>query len=267
MSYILRLYRAHFWVELSIQFQYRVAMFIWMIGLVITPVVYMVVWITVADSNGGTVQGMSPNLFAGYFISAMMVNQLTYTWIMWEYDYIIRQGQLSALLLRPHHPIHKDIAENLSFKVLTFVVMIPIVGGLIWFFKPQFGGSGVQLIALVPAIIFAFLIQFLYGWTIAIMAFWTNRVSAVNRIYFLGKAFLAGQVAPLFLLPPSLETFASFTPYRWMIAFPVDLIMGWVDGPQIWYGLSIQLFWVVFGLVLSQLVWRAGIKKYGAFGA
>jgi len=48
---------------------------------------------------------------------------MTFTWIMWEYDYRIREGLLSPVLLRPVHPIHADIADNISSKLVTLPVM------------------------------------------------------------------------------------------------------------------------------------------------
>lgn len=267
MIYLLNVYKAELKVKFALWLQYRAAMIIWMIGLVITPLVYLMVWTTVSNGNGGAVDGISTAQFAGYFISMMVVNQLTYTWIMWEYDYEIRQGRLSPKLLRPFHPIHEDIAENLTYKVLTFMVIIPIALFLSWLFKPSFEATLGQRLAFLLSVLFAFLIQFLSGWTVAILAFWTNRVSAINRIYFLGKLFLSGQMAPLILLPPFLETAATYTPYRWMLSFPVELFMGWAEGALIWQGLLVQLFWVIFMAVLSQLVWRAGIRRYSAVGA
>ena len=131
LSHLLKIYVAHFKVWIALQFQYRVAMIIWLLGLVIQPIIYMIVWANVAEANGGDVDGLTAGDFAAYFIAAMIVNHLAYTWHMWEYDYIIRQGKLSPRLLRPMHPIHADIAENISFKVLTMIVMVPTTIALI----------------------------------------------------------------------------------------------------------------------------------------
>ena len=267
MVYYLNIYKEQIKIYLSLFFQYRVSMVIWLIGLVITPIVSLSVWSTVAETNGGTIDGFTRGEFAAYFITIMVVNQLTYTWIMWEYDYLIRQGTLSPRLLRPYHPIHQDIAENIAYKLLTSFVMVPITILLILGFRPEFSITGRQLLLFIPALMMGYLIQFLSGWTVAIIAFWTNRVSAVNRIYFFGKLFLAGQIAPLALLPPSLETAATFSPYRWMIAFPSELLLGWESGAMVWQGLLAQFFWVVVLVFVSQIVWRAGIKKYSAVGA
>jgi ABC-2 type transport system permease protein len=50
------------------QFQYRVANYFWMIGMVAEPVIYLIVWSTVADSRGGSVGGFTPGEFAAYYI-------------------------------------------------------------------------------------------------------------------------------------------------------------------------------------------------------
>ena len=52
--------------EIQSQFQYRAANYLWMIGMVAEPVIYLVVWTTIAEEQGGTVQGISVGVFAAY---------------------------------------------------------------------------------------------------------------------------------------------------------------------------------------------------------
>ncbi len=49
------IYRTLFGLELSVMFQYRAAVVIWLLGLVLWPVIHMIVWLTVAESKGGSV--------------------------------------------------------------------------------------------------------------------------------------------------------------------------------------------------------------------
>lgn len=263
----LGIYQAQFKIWTAVQVQYRVAMMIWLIGLIIEPVVYLVVWTNVAAASGGSVGGFDSGGFAAYFIATMIVNHLTFCWHMWEYDYIIRQGQLSARLLRPVHPIHADLAENLSYKVLTSLVVAPTTLVLVLIFKPVWQPQTAQLVAFLPSLIMAFLIQFFLGWTLAMAAFWTTRISAINRIYFLGKLFLAGQLSPLVLLPVWLQTAASISPFRWMLSFPVELLLGRVAGTAVFTGLLAQVAWVVIGVIAVRTMWRAGVRRYSAFGS
>ena len=51
--------------EISTQFQYRAATYMYLLGMVAEPVIYLVVWSTIADSSGGEVNGLTAGDFAG----------------------------------------------------------------------------------------------------------------------------------------------------------------------------------------------------------
>ncbi|HEX6385241.1 MAG TPA: ABC-2 family transporter protein [Anaerolineae bacterium] len=267
MTRLLEIYRAQFKVTIAVDLQYRVAAVIWLIGTVLEPLVYLVVWTNVARAGGGAVGGYDTADFAAYFISSMLVNHLTFTWHMWEYDYRIRQGLLSPLLLRPLHPIHADIAENITHKVITLVVIVPAAVILTWLFKPVWNPPAWSVLAFLPAVVMAFFIQFFLGWALAMAAFWTTRIAAINRMYFLGKLFLAGQLAPIALLPPLLQTVASISPFRWMLAFPIELLLGRLPPAEAAAGLLAQFTWTLLSLLALKVMWQAGVKRYSAFGA
>ena len=46
------------------QIQYRVAQYFYMLGMVAEPVIYIVVWSSIARSHGGSVSGITPSAFA-----------------------------------------------------------------------------------------------------------------------------------------------------------------------------------------------------------
>src|SRR5215204_4252628 len=92
MTDLITLYRAQFKTTIASQFQYRGALAIWIIGLILQPVIYLSVWSTVARSQGGNVDGFTASDFAAYYLTALVVSQATFTWIMWEMEYWIRQG-------------------------------------------------------------------------------------------------------------------------------------------------------------------------------
>ena len=121
--------------------------------------------------------------------------------------------------------------------------------------------------AFVPALMLAFLLRFLLEWTLAPAAFWTTRVNAVNQVYFVATLFLSGQVAPLSLFPVPIQVAAAILPFRWMIGFPVELLLGRLTPIEALMGLAAQAVWLLLGLVLTRIVWRAGVRVYSAVGA
>lgn len=267
MTAFLQLYVQQFKTTLAAMIQYRAALAIWVIGHVLEPLVYLVVWSVVSRASGGSAGGFTTAEFAAYFIALMLVNHVTYTWIMYEYEYRIRHGSLSFALLRPVHPIHSDVADNLSSKVITLpgIALAAVALGLI--FRPVFHLVPWGVLAFLPAVVLAFVLRFLLEWTLALAAFWTTRVSAINQMYFVAVLFLSGQVAPIALLPSWVRMAAEVLPFRWMVGFPVELVLGRLTPAQALAGFGAQAAWIALSLGLIRIVWRAGVRAYSAVGA
>lgn len=253
--------------SLAVQFQYRMSLAIWMIGRVLEPLIYLIVWTTVAQARGGEVNGYTAGDFAAYFIMLMIVNQATFSWIMWEYDYVIRTGQFNFKLLRPIHPIHADVADNVAYKLLTLVILIPAAFFLAWLFPPTFNLQIWSLAAGAVAIVLAFVVRFVIEWTIAMAALWTSRINAINQSYYVILLFMSGQFAPLAVMPQPIQALANFLPFRWLIAFPVELMLGRLGPQEALTGFGMQLLWLTVALTALSFVWRAGVKQYSAVGS
>lgn len=264
---LVEIYLAQIKTSLAVQFQYRAAMAIWMIGRIIQPLIFLVVWTTITRARGGAINGYDEGGFAAYFIMQMIVSQATFSWIMWEYDYTIRTGQFSFKLLRPIHPIHADVADNLAYKILSLIILIPAVLLLAWLFPPTFTPQLWSIGAGVLSIGLAFVVRFTLEWTLAMSALWTSRVNAINQTYEVILVFLSGFFAPLVVMPQSVQILANFLPFRWLIAFPIELTLGRLTPQAALIGFGCQLFWLVIALTAVSLVWRAGVKQYSAVGS
>jgi ABC-2 type transport system permease protein len=197
----------------------------------------------------------------------MLINQVTYTWIMYEFEYRVREGALSVSLLKPVHPIHSDIADNIASKLITipFIILVAVI--LIILFHPSISPQWWAIILFIPALFLAFGVRFLLEWTLALSAFWTTRVGAVNQTYYILMLFLSGQFAPLALLPLPIQIFSYILPFRWLISYPIDLISGRLSLNEALIGLVVQTVWLAAAYVLLRVVWRAGVKVYSAVGA
>lgn len=267
MSGLGRLYLQQFKTTFASMVQYRASLVIWMIGHVLEPLVYLIVWSTVSNTGGGSVGDYSTADFAAYYIVLMLVNHVTYTWIMYEYEYRVREGDLSFALLRPVHPIHSDIADNVSSKLITLPIMLLAAAALGLFFHPVFRIPIWAAAVFVPALLLAFLLRFLLEWTLALVAFWTTRVGAVNQTYFVLVLFLSGQIAPLSLFPAPVQAAAEILPFRWMMYFPIELLLGRLSVQEAATGILVQTVWIGLAFLLLRAVWRAGTRVYSAVGA
>ena len=261
------IYGALLRISIAEQLQYRAANAIWVLGAVLEPVVYLVVWSAVAGAQGGSVGGWSDAELAAYFLVFVAVNHATFNWVMWDFQYRIETGQLSFQLLRPIHPLHQDLADNLGYKLVMLALLVPVFAGLVWAFGPRFAAEPWALLAFGPVLLLAFALRFLFEWWLALAAFWTTRVIAINQAYGALLLFFAGRVAPEEFLPAPLEALSRALPFRWMIAFPVELAIGRVEPRELWIGVAFQLGWLALVGLALRLGWRAAVRRFSAVGS
>ncbi len=266
MSYLRALYLAFLRVAIAVELQYRASSVIWLLGVVVEPVIYLAVWSAVADAQGGEIGGFGPHEFAAYYLVLTLVNQITQGWHMWEFQFRVQQGQFSFLLLRPVHPIHGDLAENLAHKAVMQAVLLPVLGALALVFAPRFNVDPWALALFLPALALAFALRFVVEWTLALACFWTTRIMAVNQTYFAVLFFLSGRVAPVELLPKALQWAADALPFRWMIAFPVELALGRLSPAQVATGFAAQALWLGLAAVGLAALWPRALRRFSAVG-
>src|SRR5688500_2092153 len=166
------------------QFQYRVANYFYMIGMIAEPVIYLVVWSTIANQQGGTAGGYTPGEFAAYYIVWTLVRNMNIVFTPYGWEWRIRQGNLSMELMRPMHPIHNDIAYFAGWKFVVIILWLPLALFLSWVFKPTFDITWMEVIAFFVAIWGAYLIRTMLLSLLGMITFWTTRVSAIFELYF-----------------------------------------------------------------------------------
>lgn len=259
-------YRRQFASALAANLAYRGAVAIWVMTSIISPLVFIVVWRTVAGS--GSTGGYDAAQFVAYFLVMMVVDHLTFIWHMWEFEYRIRNGTFSPLLLRPVHPIHHDVCENVSYKLVGLVGILPAAVILGVVFRADLSGTTVwTVLAFLPALLLAMVLRFVVEWCVALAAFWLTKVSAMNTVFFSLFTFLGGQFAPLAVLPGWMQTLAAWTPFPWTLAFPVEVLLGRRPGAELVTGYAAQLVWVVVALAVLRVLWARATRRYSAVGA
>ena len=259
-------YRRQFATALAASLAYRGAVGIWVVTSIIQPLVFIVVWRTVAGS--GTTGGYSADQFVAYFLVMMVVDHLTFIWHMWEFEYRIRTGAFSPLLLRPVHPIHNDVCENVSYKLIGLVGILPAAVVLAVVFDADLSGATLRsALVFLPALLLAMVLRFVVEWCVALSAFWLTKVSAMNAVFFSLFTFLGGQFAPLSVLPGWMQTVAAWTPFPWTLAFPVEVLLGRRTGSDLLIGYAAQLVWIVVAVLALQLLWSRATRRYSAVGA
>ncbi|MGL5034184.1 MAG: ABC transporter permease, partial [Microcystaceae cyanobacterium] len=185
---------------------------------------------------------------------------------IWEFEREILEGTLSFKLLQPLDPVWHHVARHISEKMTRFPIAILLT---ILFFNlypqafwiPSLG----QILLGILGIILSFTLCFLIQYTFSLFAFWTERASAIQDLWFLFYIFLSGLIAPLDTFPPHIRDIILLTPFPYGVYFPAAILVGLPV--NIIQGLAIIAFWMTLFFILNRWLWRKGLKQYSGMGA
>jgi len=234
--------------------------FLWMIS----PLIYLFVWSTAAGDK--TVEGLTRGEFVAYYLVLILVNQLTYSQTNWTVGDLIRDGRMNVLLLRPLSPLYDALSAEVASKVVYMAFAIPMAAILALVLRPELHVTPRGGLAFVPALALAGALRFFWGYWLALLAFWATRADALLALQDSLVFLLAGQVAPIALLPDLMQKAATVLPFRYMIGFPVEVLTGQLDGVELGIGFAFQAGWLGITLALFVAMWRTGLEHYSAVG-
>jgi ABC-2 type transport system permease protein len=163
-------------------------------------------------------------------------------------------------------PIFDTLASEVAGKVVYMSFVIPVTALLASFLQPTLNTTVEGVMLFVVALALAWMLRFLWGYAMALLAFWFTRA---DSLVWLQESFiflLAGQIAPVALLTGAMQTLAIWFPFRYMLGFPVEVLMGQLTASELLTGFAVQLFWVCIALALSFFTWQRGLRRYTAVG-
>jgi ABC-2 type transport system permease protein len=263
---VLRSFAAFLRAAVGTMLQYRGEIILWAIWGLINPAVLYAIWSAAAESNvDQTLAGFSRGQFAAYYFCIMIIGHFTTAWDAYELGYLIRSGSLSPQLLRPILPIWSALAANMAYKITTLAFVGPMWALFFWIVRPTFEAATWQIVLGIVATMLAGLLNFLLGYVVALVSFWSPKLDAVGEAYFGIGMIFGGRFAPLAALPGILYQAAYILPFRWMYAFPAELMMGKIKTPaEALSGLTIQLVWLLGIVFVFRFGWKAAVKHYSA---
>ena len=253
------------WAE---QWQYRANLLMYLFYWLVSPIIYLAVWTSIANVKG-SVNGFTANDFITYYMVLLICDQMTSNIVIHTFAYKIQDGTLSGELIKPIHPLLTNgLVNNIAFKVLTIMGLLPIWIILFFLFKPNFSGVAITGVLLsIPIMVVAFIIGYLLSAAITSLAFWTTRVYSIHEFYFALILLFSGQFVPLPLMPKLIQDIAQYLPFQLFLYFPIQLILGKLSTDQIILGYVMAGVWLVIAIVTFNWVWRQGVKQYSAVGA
>jgi ABC-2 type transport system permease protein len=262
-----RLLRRMVAVNMASNLAYRGDFVFFMLGAIFSPLLAALIW-KAAIASGASLP-VDRSYVITYFVLLSVVSVLTSAWLSGFMADDIRNGKLSVWLARPGSYLYELVANNLSEKGVKLVILVPMVLGVSWFFRDDMAVTdvpwqwGVAVLAVALGAVLTFALDVVEG----SLGFWLDDVSGIVRARGLLMAVLAGQVVPLVLMPEWAQGFLRAQPFRYLVSFPLEIMLGSLSTQEIAIGLALQVAYTVLFVVAARWLWNTGKRGYSAVGA
>jgi ABC-2 type transport system permease protein len=261
LGHLRRLARVLLTTQYAYMLEYRAEIALWALSGVL-PLIMLGLW----QGSGGDLTGLSTAELTRYFLAAFVVRQFTIVWVIHSFEEDHLEGRLSPYLLQPLPPVWRYVSAHLAEQAtrLPFVVALT---GLFLLLQPQppVLPSAPALLLGVIATHLAFALRFLLQYALTMLCFWSERAVALERLFFLPYLYLSGLVAPLEAYPEGVRAVARWTPFPYVLHMPAQLLAG--GRVDVVAGFAVMAAWAALLLPVTLLLWRAGLRRYGAMGA
>lgn len=241
---------------------YRAELVVWLLS---TNMALVMMALLTAVARDGPVGRFGQRDFVAYYLATLVVRLVTGAWVVWEANLEIRQGTLAFRLLRPIHPLVHYAAENAAAIPMRAAMALPIAL-LLLFLVGGVTGDPLLWLVFVWGVFGAWLITFLAMSVMASLAFYVDSATSVAQVWFGLFTILSGYIMPLEMFPPWVGRLARCLPFRYMLAFPVEAVLGHLARGEALLELLVQWGMVFLLAFAARASWRAGLRRYSAFG-
>jgi len=249
---------------------YRFNSLVWILYSVLPSLTLMLVWLA-------AYQGHPQSQLGGFDLSSMLSYYLFVTALSvaitpnaeWDIAHTIRDGKLTPFLLRPVGYFGYRFAWESSYQIVKTAMMLPAFGLLWWAFRAyiHIPALGVwQVGAFILACLFAYVMLSQLKFMLGLSAFWLQEPGGLMEIWGVVSGLFAGRLLPLALLPLWARTVGDVLPFSVLYAFPMDILLGRIGAPAIWFGLLRQLLWMAALGMGVRVMWARGLRQYESVG-
>ncbi|MFH1896137.1 MAG: ABC-2 family transporter protein, partial [bacterium] len=164
--------------------------------------------------------------------------------------------------------IGQQMAESLGYKLLSLFISLPsfLLLFLLMGSNIELNLGFATLAVFLVAVVFGFLLNFLFDFVLSVAAFYTTTAWWILHIKLISITILGGLSFPLSLFPEKVQQILNFLPFGYFVYFPTRVISMGASELDLLLPFGVMIFWVAIFAFLYKILWRLGLKKFTAVG-
>jgi ABC-2 type transport system permease protein len=176
-------------------------------------------------------------------------------------------GEIATDLLKPMNLLGYWMARDLGRATVQLVfrgLLVMLGYALLFDLVVPKGWS--QWLAFGLALVFSWMISFMWRFLVNLAAFWTPNARGILRFAFVFSWFFSGFLMPLRFFPNWVVRLSYLTPFPHMLNTVVEVYLGVLSGAQLLQALVLQLCWILGLLLAVHLALKAGVRRLVILG-
>ncbi len=194
----------------------------------------MMIWLQLAE--GGPIGGYDATTFAQYFLFMFLARQSTPTWVIYLMDRGVKNGELTPYLLQPMHPIWHYASQHWGELLARLPIILPILAVGLTVADAWSWSLLAHLPAFLLGLAMAWVINFIVHMTVGLIAFWSDNALGYDTVIYQLYIMLGGVVIPVELFPETMQRVLAWTPFPYVLDFPVRVMIGRIEGMEMLAG-------------------------------
>jgi ABC-2 type transport system permease protein len=249
-------YRVDFWLKFLVTLGANVAI-AWFL------------WRSIFDTLG--VDSMQGYTFKGlvlYYVLVPLVEAISRGYESMEASSDIYQGGLTRYLVYPIPYFPAEFVRASAGATVAAAQLVIVL--LIWRSLSPFPEEApLTVLTVLLGLLAAFwmsILNFLLAACLGQVAFWIDNAWNLSVMVMFIVRLLGGAMLPLALLPESAQRILEWTPFPYLISFPIKALMGQLSAHDWLFGLAVSAGWMVILGWLMFLIWERGRRRYTGVG-
>ncbi len=175
----------------------------------------------------------------------------------------IKNGAISSFLLQPTHTVPFLFFRHFGTRGVEIVFSIIFIAVGIVLEPPS---SVLAVVLFLIVLVISLAISISQSTMVASLAFWVTESKGIkNAVCHVARVF-SGSLIPLSFFPVAYKGWVVFNPFASYAYLPTTVIQAGVVDRGLWLQIGAAFLWAVGLILLSQFIWKKGIKNYEAIG-
>lgn len=183
-------------------------------------------------------------------------------WAWWPIAESVQTGQVASDLSRPYDYQLAWLAQDYGRALFQLAARStpPLVVGMLAF-GIVLPTDPLTWLAAVASLALAVAVSFGWRFCLNLTTFWWVDHRGIASVSLLVAVLLSGFLVPIAMWPDGLRELVYLLPFAAMVAIPIDVFLGKLQGADLVAALALQAFWAVAMLALGRVVLTAALHK------